>query len=102
MTLPITIPNQSLKTLCEQYHIRRVLLFGSVLREDFTSESDIDVLVEFDSDARIGLFEMVDIRDELEALFHRRVDLGTPAGLSKYVRNKVLASAQVIYEDKRS
>jgi predicted nucleotidyltransferase len=69
-----------------------------VLRDDFTPQSDIDVLVEFEPTAPIGVFEMVDLRDELETLFQRQVDLGTPAGLSKYIREKVLESAQVIYE----
>jgi len=81
-----------------RHHIRRMRFYGSVLREDFGPESDIDVLVEFDEGARITLFDMVDMQDELAALLGRPVDLATPGGLSKYIQAEVLADAQVVYD----
>ena len=81
-----------------RHHIRRMRLYGSVLRDDFGPESDIDVLVEFEDGARITLFDMVDIQDELAALLGRPVDLATPGGLSKYIKAVVLAEAQVVYD----
>ncbi len=75
-----------------------MLFFGSVLRADFGPDSDIDVLVEFDEEARITLFDMVDIQDELAALLGRNIDLTTPDGLSKYIRPDVIANAQVVYD----
>ena len=93
----IAIPYEAIADLCRRYHIRKLSLFGSVLREDFRPDSDIDVLVEFEPDARIGL-EFIDIQDTLTALLGREVDLNTPNSLSKYFRDEVLEHAAVIYE----
>jgi predicted nucleotidyltransferase len=98
MPANITFTHEQIQALCQHHHVRRLLFFGSALRDDFGPESDVDVLVEFEPDARITLFDMVDLRDELAALLGRDVDLATPDGLSKYIRADVLAQAQVIYE----
>ena len=97
-TINLSIPYQQIQAICQRYHVNRLALFGSVLRSDFSPTSDVDVLVEYEPDARISLFDMVDLQSELEGLLGRRVDLGTPTSLSKYIRNAVLESARVIYE----
>lgn len=94
------IPQSELADFCERHHILRLSLFGSVLRDDFTAESDVDVLAEFDPQARIG-WEIVGIADELSSMFGRQVDLHTPMELSRHFRKQVLADAQVLYERPR-
>src|SRR5579859_6196418 len=94
----LTIPYNQLRAVCQHQHVRKLALFGSVLRSDFGPDSDIDVLVEYEPGAHISLFDMVDLQLELETLFGRKVDLGTPSSLSKYIRKSVLESAQVVYE----
>lgn len=87
--------------LCRRYHIRKLALFGSVLRADFRVNSDIDVLVEFDADAHVG-WEFIDIQDELSKLFGRSVDLHTPNSLSRHFREDVIRTAETLYERTRS
>lgn len=83
---------------CERHHIRRLCLFGSVLRPDFGPDSDIDVLVEFEPEHLVGFFGLFDLQEELSGLFGgRRIDLRTPEDLSRYFRDEVLASAEVQY-----
>jgi predicted nucleotidyltransferase len=67
----LTLPREQIRIFCKRHHIRRMWFFGSVLREDFGPESDIDVLVEFEAGARVTLFDMVDMQDELAALLGR-------------------------------
>lgn len=98
MAMQITLPSDQLDHFCQQHAIHRLMLFGSALREDFTAQSDVDLLVEFEPDARITYLDMAAMQDELAALFGRHVDLGTPNSLSPYIRDSVLSSAQVIYE----
>lgn len=87
----------NLAELCRRHHIRRLSLFGSVLRDDFGPESDVDVLVEFEPGLTPGL-GITDIEDELSALFGgRRVDLVTEKSLHRLVRDRVLASAVLQY-----
>jgi predicted nucleotidyltransferase len=93
----ISIPKRALVAFCRCNHIRRLSLFGSVLREDFRPDSDVDVLVEFEPDHVPGLFKMVDLEAELSSLFGRKVDLRTPGELSRYFREHVLREAQVQY-----
>ncbi len=96
-TARIPIPMDEIAEFCRRHHIRRLALFGSVLRDDFGPDSDIDVLVEFESDHVPGLafFEM---QDELSEIFGRQVDLNTPGFLSPYFRDAVLASAETLYD----
>jgi predicted nucleotidyltransferase len=94
----IAVPNDKITAFCQRYPIRRLSLFGSVLRDDFSPESDVDVLVEFLPDAGIGYFELVRMQMELSTIFGRSVDLLTPKALSYQFREHVLNSAQVVYE----
>ena len=91
------ISNNTLVTICRQYKIRTLSLFGSILGEEFNAESDVDVLVEFEPDARIGYLGMSKIETELSGILGRQVDLRTAAELSRYFRSDVLASAKVLY-----
>ncbi len=96
MIQEIDLPLDAIVALCERYHIRKFALFGSVLREDFRPDSDIDVLIEFEPNSVIGL-KFITIQDELSELFGRQVDLNTPKFLSRHFRDKVVANAEVIY-----
>jgi len=97
MGLPVAIDESRLAAFCRDNHIARLSLFGSVLRDDFGPESDIDVLVEFDPEAVVTLLDMARMQEELTALFGRQVDLRTPRELSRYFRDDVLAGAVVQY-----
>ena len=98
MAKNIKIPQAEIADFCRRYHIRRLSLFGSVLRDDFRADSDVDVLVEFDSDHIPGLIALAGMELELsEILGGRSVDLNTPKMLSKYFREDVLAEAELIH-----
>ena len=98
MATKITVPKDKIETFCRQNRIKKLALFGSVLRDDFSSESDIDVLVEFEPSARVGFFELYDMEQELSGILGgRKVDINTPKSISKYFRHKVLAGAEVQY-----
>jgi len=86
---------ESIEKLCLRWRIRRLALFGSVLREDFRRESDIDVLVEFEPGAVPG-FGFITVQDELSEIFGRKVDLHTPRSLSRYFRDTVLRDAEAV------
>jgi uncharacterized protein len=92
----IPIPKEQVAEFCRKHHIRKLSLFGSVLRDDFCSESDIDVLVEFEPGKTPGLAFFA-IQDELSELLGRNVDLNTPMCLSRYFRDKALAEAEAVY-----
>jgi uncharacterized protein len=92
----ILFPSEKIAELCQQHHIRWLALFGSVLRDDFRSDSDIDILVEFEPGYTPG-FAFIDIQDKLSELLGRTVDLNTPQDLSRYFRDRVLAEAEVYY-----
>ena len=92
----IKIPRDRIEAFCRANGIRRLALFGSVIRDDFLPDSDIDVLVEFLPDVRVGL-AFVRMQDELTAILGQAVDLHTPATLSKYFRDEVLDEAEVLY-----
>jgi hypothetical protein len=98
MATKITVPKDKIETFCRQNRIKKLALFGSVLRDDFSPESDIDVLVEFEPFAKVGFFELYDMEQELSGIFGgRKVDINTPKSISKYFRHKVLAAAEVQY-----
>lgn len=98
MTKNITLSKEKIEEFCRRNLIRKLALFGSVLRDDFCPESDIDVLVEFEPGARVGFFELYDLEQELSGVFGgRKVDINTPKCLSKYFRNEVLTTAEVQY-----
>jgi predicted nucleotidyltransferase len=93
----IEIPAEALAELCRRYHIRQLALFGSVLRDDFSLDSDVDVLVEFEPEAHIGFMALSRIQRELSALLQRPVDLVPKDGLKAKIRRSVLSSAEVVY-----
>ena len=87
---------------CQRWHIIEFALFGSVLRDDFRPDSDIDVLVTFSPDSSWSLFDWVDMKDELEALFKRKVDIADKEGLKNpYRRHEILRTQQVVYASKQ-
>lgn len=96
-TLPIDLPQEEIKKFCQRHSICKLSLFGSVLRDDFTKESDVDVLVEFEPGKTPGL-AIITMEDELSNMINRQIDLRTSADLSRYFRDQVLAEAIVIYE----
>jgi uncharacterized protein len=94
----IPLPEEKLVDFCRRHRIRRLSLFGSVLRDDFSDRSDVDVLVEFESGARVGLLRLAGMEMELGELIGRKVDLNTKGFLSRYFRDQVLAEAEVLYD----
>lgn len=93
----IQVPLGAIADFCRRHHIRRLALFGSVLRDDFRPDSDVDVLVVFEPDHIPGL-AFFDMQDELSEIVGRRVDLNTPGFLSPYFRDQVIADADVLYD----
>jgi len=94
----IPVPSEQIVEFCRRHHIRKLALFGSVLRADFRPDSDVDVLVEFEPGHMPGFFRLFDMEEELSAFFGgRKVDLRTPQDLSQYFRDDVVAHAEVHY-----
>lgn len=94
----ITLPQRKIHDFCLKWKISEMALFGSVLSEDFRDDSDVDVLVSFRDDAGWGLFDFVDMIDELKAIFGRRVDLVEKDSLrNPFRRQRILGSNEVIY-----
>jgi hypothetical protein len=94
----IRIPKDQIAEYCKRNQVRRLSLFGSVLREDFGPDSDVDVLVEFEPGTRIGLIRLSGLEIELGNIVGRKVDLNTPGFLSKYFRDQILTEADVQYD----
>lgn len=92
----IAVPEGKIAEFCRRHNIRRLALFGSVLGDDFTSDSDVDVLVEFAPGTRIGLGFFA-LQEELSRILGRKVDLNTPGFLSKYFRDSILEEAEDHY-----
>jgi uncharacterized protein len=92
----LSLPKDAIAAFCRRHHIRRLALFGSVLRDDFRPDSDIDVLVEFEPGHTPG-FAFFSMQDELSEILGRKVDLHTRKFLSPYFRDKVEAEAEVQY-----
>jgi uncharacterized protein len=83
---------------CKEHKIVRLALFGSILRDDFGAESDVDVLVEFADDAAVGFFSIVEMERELTDMFGRRAEIHTYRGLHPLYRDDVIRSSTVHYE----
>jgi uncharacterized protein len=94
----IYIPDEKIADFCRRHRIRRLAFFGSVLRDDFHPESDVDVLVEFEPGTRMGMIRLAGLELELGEILGRKVDLNTPGFLSRYYREQVLAEAEVRYD----
>ncbi len=103
MKIQIDLPQEQIAAFCQKHHIRRMDLFGSVLRSDFRPDSDIDVLVEFSPEAEHGLFDLVRMQEELKSILGREVDLVERTALERsrnYLRRKaILDSAELIYAE---
>lgn len=101
MLARIDIPKQEVANFCRQWNIIELALFGSVLRDDFQPDSDVDVLVRFAPEARHTLFDMVHMRDDLTRIFGRKVDLVSRRGIEmsrNHLRKKaILESSEVVY-----
>lgn len=95
----ISIPKEKIAEFCKKNHIRRLSLFGSILKGNLGPDSDIDLLVEFHSDHIPGLIRLAGMEIELTQLLGRKVDLRTPQDLSRYFREEVLNSAEVQYAE---
>ena len=97
----LDLPTHELATFCRQWQVAELALFGSVLRDDFAADSDIDILVGFDPAARRTLFDMVTMQDELSAILGRRVDLVSKRGIERsrnpIRRREILSTAQAIH-----
>lgn len=93
----IVIPGKQLAEFCRRNHIRKLSLFGSILRDDFGPESDVDFLVEFEPEKTPGLFGITEMEIELSDLIGRKADLRTPAELSRYFREAVIKEAELQY-----
>jgi len=93
----IDIPHKKIAEFCQRHHIKRLALFGSALRDDFTPDSDVDVLVEFEPGTRVGMIRLAGIELELSGILDRKVDMHTPGFISKYFRGQVLAEAEDQY-----
>jgi len=96
MSVQIAVPHGEIAAFCRRNHIRRLALFGSVLRDDFRPDSDVDVLVEFEPGHTPGL-DFFSMEIELSGILGRKADLNTPGFLSRYFRDQVLAEAEVLY-----
>jgi predicted nucleotidyltransferase len=99
--MKLNLPDEKIAEFCRKWNVTEFALFGSVLREDFRTDSDVDVLLTWAPEARISLFDYVPMQDELEAIFGRRVDLVSKEGIEQsrnWIRKKeILGSARVIY-----
>ena len=93
----INIPADPLKALCESFQVKELSAFGSFVGEDFKATSDIDLLVEFMPDSKIGFLELSKLQRALSSIFKRHVDLVPKNGLKPVIRNEVLASAEILY-----
>jgi predicted nucleotidyltransferase len=94
----ISLPIEQIRGYCAQRPIRRLSMFGSALRDDFGSNSDLDLLVEYIPGIPVTLLDMAQQEIELAQIVGRRIDLRTPNELSPYFRQHVIDTAQVLYE----
>ncbi len=93
----IEINDVQLADICRQFRVRELALFGSALRDDYGVDSDIDVLVEYEPDARVGLFHHYKLEEALRQFFGRDIDLISKRGLRPILRDEVLGTAEIIY-----
>ena len=98
MSLQIDIPKKMVAEFCRRNRITRLSLFGSAIRDDFGPDSDIDVLVEFEQDARVGFITLAGLEIELTEILGRNAELHTVKGLNPRFRDEVLRLAEVQYE----
>ena len=97
LTSGISVPVERIAEICRRYQVRELSLFGSAVRGDIRTESDIDILVEFDPNATVGILKFAALSEDLEAIFGRKIDLVTKLGLKPWVRPHVLREAKLVY-----
>lgn len=94
----ISIPTESVSKVCRRFRVREMALFGSVLRSDFGPDSDVDILVTFEPDAPLDLFDMAQLKEALEAIFQRPVDLVEKKAIKNPFRKKeILSHMEIVY-----
>jgi predicted nucleotidyltransferase len=93
----IDLPTKEITALCKRYNVRELALFGSAVKNQLRSGSDIDLLVEFEPDAQVGLIALSRMQRELSGLMHRKVDLVPKGGLKPRLRQEILSAAKVLY-----
>jgi uncharacterized protein len=93
----IEFPMEPITELCRLYRVRELAMFGSILRDSFRSDSDVDMLVEFDKDAQVGFMTLARLQRELSVLLQRSVDLIPKGGLKPSIRETILAEARILY-----
>jgi hypothetical protein len=94
----LSVSQAQLAEFCRRNHVRKLSIFGSALTEHFKDSSDIDILVEFEPDFRVGYLRMAAMERELSSLFGgRKIDLRTPSELSRYFRDEVIKTASIQY-----
>lgn len=98
LSIQINLPIEDISDYCDTQAIQRLSLFGSVIRDDFSDESDVDLLVEYLPEATITLLDMASQEIALSSIIGRKVDLRTPNELSPYFRQSVVENAKKIYE----
>ena len=96
----VNITKEQIADFCQKNHIKKFAYFGSVLRDDFEPDSDIDILIELDHTYPTGFLKMAQMEIELSEMIGRKVDLRTPKELSRYFRDEVLAEAELQYEER--
>lgn len=101
-SLPFEFDALAVAEFCRKWHIAEMSLFGSVLRDDFKADSDVDVLISFAENVALGLLDKMAAREELEAILGRNVDLITQSGLLHWttlpsIRENILAEAEIVY-----
>lgn len=97
--IQVQIDREQIAAFCRRHHIRRLALFGSVLREDFRPDSDVDVLVEFAPEAHVGFLALARAARELSTILGRKVDFVPQAGLKPLIRDEVLSEAEVLFAE---
>jgi predicted nucleotidyltransferase len=99
MPTRLLLPQDAIRDFCRAHAVRELAVFGSAVRDDFRSDSDVDVLIDLAPDARVGLIGLQRMRDELSALIGRPVDLLTRSSLNRHIRDEVLREARIIHAE---
>lgn len=97
MSIHIAVDTDAIAQFCSKHYIKRLAFFGSVLRDDFRPDSDVDVLVVFEEDREPGLMRLAGMERELSEILGRKADMRTPEDLSRYFRDEVVANAETQY-----
>lgn len=95
--IALEIPFDEISEVCRRHRVRELALFGSALRSDFRAESDVDLLVEFEPDAQVGMLALARVQRELSEVLHRQVDLVPKRGLKGSIRESILDNARVLF-----